>query len=76
MKKIICGTEYDTAASSIVKKYTVGAFGDPEGYEETLYITEGGKYFLYTNGGEDSEYPTENIKRVGKAAAEKWQAEH
>ena len=57
MKKIICGTEYDTEASSVVKKYTVGSFGDPEGFEETLYSTAEGKLFLYTNGGEDSDYP-------------------
>jgi len=76
MKKIICGTEYDTEASSVVKKYTVGSFGDPEGFEETLYSTAEGKLFLYTNGGEDSDYPKENIKRMSKAAAEKWIAEH
>ena len=47
MKKIICGTEYDTAASTIVKKVTNGYYGDPCGYEETLYVTADGKYFLY-----------------------------
>ena len=49
MKKIICGAEYDTAASTIVKKVTEGCFGDSCGYEETLYVTADGKYFLYTN---------------------------
>ncbi len=76
MKKIICGAEYDTATSTVVKKYTEGCFGDPAGYEETLYLTEGGKYFLYTNGGADSKYPTEGIKRMSKAAAEKWLGEN
>lgn len=76
MKKIICGTEYDTDSAQEIKKYTVGVFGDPEGYEETLYKTQGGKYFLYTNGGEDSEYPKENIKRMSAAAADKWLLEH
>lgn len=75
MKKIICGTEYDTAASTVVKKVTNGYFGDPAGYEETLYVTEGGKYFLYTNGGEESKYPTENIKRMSAKAANSWLAE-
>ena len=55
MKKIICGTEYDTAASTIVKKVTNGYYGDPCGYEETLYVTADGKYFLYTNGGAESK---------------------
>ena len=75
MKKIICGTEYDTAASTIVKKVTNGYFGDPCGYEETLYVTADGYYFLYTNGGADSAYPTEGIKRMSKAAADAWLAE-
>ncbi|MBQ2793515.1 MAG: hypothetical protein IKL79_05325 [Clostridia bacterium] len=76
MKKIICGTEYDTAASTVVKKYTEGYYGDPAGFEETLYVTADGKYFLYTNGGADSKYPTESIKRMGKAKAEEFLAAH
>ena len=76
MKKIICKVEYDTEASTLIAKYTVGEFGDPTGYEESLYMTEGGKYFLYTNGGEESAYAEENIKRVSAAKAEEWKAEH
>ncbi len=75
MKKIICGTEYDTAASTVVKKVTNGYFGDPAGYEETLYVTADGKYFLYTNGGAESKYPSEKIARVSKKNAESWLAE-
>ena len=73
MKKIICGTEYDTAASTVVKKVTNGYYGDPAGYEETLYVTADGKYFLYTNGGEESKYPKEAITRMSAAKAEEWQ---
>ena len=76
MKKTICGKEYDTDSSQLVKKVTFGDFGDADGYEETLYVTEDGKYFLYTNGGEDSKYPKEDIKRASKAAAEKWLSEN
>lgn len=76
MKKIICGKEYDTAASETVKKVTCGTFGDADGFEETLYITADGKYFLYTNGGADSKYTKEDIKRMSKASAEKWLAEN
>ncbi len=76
MKKIICGTEYDTAASTVVKKVTSGYFGDSCGYEETLYVTEDGKYFLYTNGGADSKYTAEGIKRMSKKAADAWVAEN
>ena len=74
MKKIICKVEYDTEASEIVKKVTVGEFGDPKGYEETLYKTANGKFFLYVNGGADSIYPEEGIKRMSAAKAEEWQA--
>ncbi len=76
MKKIICKVEYDTAASQIVKKTVSGAYGDPCGYEETLYVTSDGKYFLYTNGGAESKYAEEGIKRMSKAAAEKWLEEN
>ena len=76
MKKIICKKEYDTEKSQIVKKFTYGAFGAPDGYEETLYVTDGGNYFLYTNGGESSPYKKEDIKRLSRAAADEWISEH
>ena len=72
MKKIICKVEYDTEASEIVLKKVNGNFGDADGYEETLYKTANGKFFLYTNGGEESKYPTENITRMSAAKAEEW----
>ncbi|MBQ6819504.1 MAG: hypothetical protein IJP35_07865 [Clostridia bacterium] len=72
MKKIICKVEYDTAASEVIMKRTFGQFGDPNGYEETLYKTADGKYFLYVNGGAQSPYTEENIKRMSAAKAEEW----
>ena len=72
MKKIICKVEYDTENSEIVSKNTFGNFGDDDGYEETLYITKDGKYFLYVNGGGNSKYPSENITRMSKVKAEEW----
>lgn len=76
MKKTICKVDYDTETSTVVKKVTFGQFGDADGYEETLYVTENGKYFLYVNGGCESIHPTEDIKRMSKANAEAWVAEH
>ncbi len=76
MKKIICKKEYDTDASVIVKKVTSGNFGDAAGYEETLYKTEDGKFFLYVNGGAESKYAKEDIKRMSEKAAEAWIAEN
>ena len=75
MKKIICKVEYDTEASELIAKRTVGEFGDPTGYEESLYKTEGGKFFLYTFGGPESKYAEEGIKRMSAANADKWLAE-
>ena len=76
MQKIICKKLYDTDGAKVVKKFSVGAFGDPKAYEETLYQMADGSYFIYTNGGEESKYKTEDIKRASKAAAEKWLDEH
>lgn len=76
MKKIICKIEYDTETAELISKKTVGNFGDPTGYEETLYKTEGGKFFLYMNGGEESPYATESIKRMSAANADKWLEEN
>ena len=72
MVKVICKKTYDTEASEVVKKVTFGNFGDADGYEETLYVTGDGYYFLYTNGGEVSKYQKEDIKRMSKAKAEEW----
>ena len=73
MKKIICKVEYDTEASELIQKKAFGEFGDPKGYEETLYKTQDGKFFLYVNGGEESPYAEEAIKRMSAAKAEEWQ---
>ena len=73
MKKIICKVEYDTDAAELIEKKTFGAFGDPAGYEESLYKTADGKLFLYVNGGEASPYAEENIKRMSAAKAKEWQ---
>lgn len=72
MQRIVKNKVLDTATATIVKKVTSGVFGDPKGYEETLYITEDGTYFLYTNGGAESKYTEEKITLKYKANAEKW----
>lgn len=72
MKKVICKVEYDTENAKLIAKYTNGNFGDSFGYEESLYETNDGKLFLYVNGGADSIYPEENIKRMSAAKAEEW----
>ena len=76
MKKIICKKVYDTDTATLVKKFTYGVFGAEDGYEESLYKTEDGSYFIYTNGGAGSKYKKEDIKRASAAAAELWLSEH
>jgi len=76
VKKVICKVEYDTANSELVAKYTSGEFGDAAGYEESLYKTAEGKYFIYVNGGADSAYPEENIKRIAQGKVNEWLSQH
>lgn len=72
MKKTICKVEYNTESAELVLKKAVGLFGEPTGYEESLYKKEDGKYFLYVNGGEASPYPKEDIKRISAEKAKEW----
>ncbi len=72
MQKTICKKVYDTETSTLIKKVTVGSYGDPNGYEESLYQTEGGLFFLYVNGGEASKYVKEDIIRMGVDKKNAW----
>ena len=74
MKKIICKVEYDTETATLITKRAFRTYGDPAGYEESLYKTPDGKFFLYVNGGPDSPYTEENIKRLSAEKAEEWSA--
>ena len=76
MKKIICKREYDTETATLIRKYTVSYFGDPAGYEERLYQTPEGLYFLYVCGGEASPYAEEDIQRLAKTKVKAWQESH
>ena len=76
MQKIICKKVYDTEASTLLKKVTYGDYGSPDGYEESLYQTEGGLFFLYTNGGAESKYKKEDITRMSAEKKAAWLAIH
>jgi len=76
MKKTICKKEYNTDTATLVKKHTFGNYGDPAGFEEALYQTPGGLYFVYVCGGETSPYPTEDIRRLAKAKVKAWLDTH
>lgn len=74
MTKTICKCVYDTDTATLVKKYTVGELGDPAGYEESLYETAEGKFFVYVNGGAGSVHAKEDITRLAKDKVEAWMA--
>ena len=76
MKKVICKKEYDTETATLIKKYTVSYYGDPAGYEETLYQTPDGLYFVYVCGGEASPYVHEDILRLAKTKVNEWIENH
>lgn len=76
MKKNIDGVTFDTQVSTVDKKFTYGAPGDATGYEETLYITADGKYFIYTNGGAKSKYPREDIAPIEREQVRDWVMSH
>lgn len=63
---------FDTDTATVVKKVTSGAYGDPAGYEATMYQTPEGDFFLYTNGGAESAYKEEKITSFCKAKALAW----
>ena len=72
MQKVICKKVYDTDTATLIKKVTYGVYGSPDGWEESLYQTESGNYFLYTNGGAESKYKTENITRLSAVKKDEW----
>ena len=63
---------FNTETATVIGKVTHGEYGDPAGYELTMYQTPEGDYFLYTNGGKDSEYSKEKITSYSKPNAKKW----
>ena len=76
MKKIICKKEYDTETAKLIQKYTYSYFGDPKGYEELLFQTPAGLFFLYVQGGAESPYPNEDILRLAKTKVSQWMENH
>jgi hypothetical protein len=60
MFKIINGLKYDTESASEIATYSYLNMSDVRGYEETLYKTKKGAWFLYGHGGALSPY-YENI---------------
>ena len=75
MKKIIAKKEYNTETATMLKRFTYGFWGDPAGYEELLFQTPEGLYFVYVCGGIASPYPGEDILRIAKNKVDAWLAD-
>ena len=76
MRKVICKKVYDTENATVIKKVTVSFYGDPAGYEEILFQTPDGLFFVYVCGGESSPYPCEDITRLAKNKVNEWIETH
>lgn len=76
MKKIIAKKTYNTDTAIKLGEFSVGYFGDPEGYQEILYKTKTGNHFVYGIGGAQSVYPQETIKALTNDEANEWLANH
>ena len=72
MKKTLCKVEYNTENAEFIKKNVYGAYGDPAGWEECLFKTPDGKFFVYVNGGEESPVKKEDIKRISADKAKEF----
>lgn len=72
MQKIICKKVYDTENAKLLKKVTFGAFGQTDGWEESLFETQSGHFFLYVNGGADSKHQKEDITRMSAEKKNAW----
>ena len=60
---------YDTDKAEKISDRYFGEYGDPAGYEESLYKTKAGLYFIAGVGGADSPYPEADIKPVSAKEA-------
>ena len=81
MKKTIGGSKYDTDTAKMVGSNAYGQVGDFSHWEEELYKTKSGKFFLHGEGGANSRYGVwegnegsygEKIMPMSEEEAKKW----
>ena len=64
---------YDTEKAEALGTRAFSYYGDPAGYEETLYKTKGGLYFFCGLGGNESPYNQgADIHPVSEDDAKAW----
>lgn len=76
MKKTINRKVYNTETAELIATTNVSTFGDPAGYEESLYQTKKGLYFLCGKGGAESKYVEEDILPLSDMEAKVWLTEN
>jgi len=72
VKVVLKKKTYNTDTATKVGNVNIGIFGDPCGYEENLFQTLKGDFFIYGRGGESSRYPREHIIPITNAEAQSW----
>jgi len=72
MEAIIKGKTYDTDTATCLGHKYFGEFGQPDGYEERLFVTEAGQHFIYGIGGAESPYAEPGIKAFTEKQAQEW----
>ena len=68
----ISKTQYSLKESEKIGGYIHGEYGDPRGFEETLYQSKNGEYFIVGKGGMESRYKGENIISISNEDANQW----
>ena len=64
---------YDTETANLLGQKSFSYYGDPAGYEEQLFQTKAGLYFIYGQGGTTSPYAEgEDITPLSEAKAQAW----
>jgi len=87
MKRIIDGRRYDTSTATLIASYHAPYdMGDFHWYEEALYRTRAGAWFVAGEGHAASKYaehfgqndrgPGEGLEPLAEADARRWLEEH
>jgi hypothetical protein len=76
MKTIINKKTYDTDKDEHVGFKYVGVFGHLNGYEEQLFVTKKGQFYIYGAGGPESPYPEATIRLLTNEEADLWEHEY
>lgn len=71
MQKIIDGRRYNTETARFIRGISCSA-DKPTGWEERLYRTKSGLWFLHSFGGKKSRYAVPIIQPVSEDAAVAW----